>query len=114
VPSDRPLVLVVDGLSPSDDGETYDPTTLYEAYVGPDGNGNIDIPVSLRLYRYFDAVGITAYVARPRVDAGSAGQICTPYPRRVSTTPDARNDVGPGCVIVTLPRPKTAGKSAGG
>ena len=82
VPSDRRLVLVVDGLEPSRDGETYEPTTVYQAYVGPDGNGKINIPVSLQLYRYFSAVGIKAYIARQHADAGSAGQICTPYPRR--------------------------------
>jgi hypothetical protein len=103
VPSDRRMVLVVDGLTDSDSGDTYNPTTVYQAYVGPDGDGKIDLPVKLRLSPGFNAVGIKAYVSQPHKDTGRAGQVCTPYPRRVSTFAEARGDVGPGCVIVALP-----------
>jgi hypothetical protein len=104
VPSNRRMVLVVDGLTDSDSGETYNPTTVYQAYVGPDGDGRIDLPVKLRLAPGFKAVGVKAYVSEPHKDTGKAGQVCTPYPRRVSTFAEARGDVGPGCVIVALPQ----------
>jgi hypothetical protein len=106
IPSDRRLVVLVDGLNPGRGGNYFEPETLYQAYVGPDGDGKVSIPISLqaRATRY-EAVGVKAYVGRQGDARGDVATVCERYPRRVSTSnAERRAKVGPGCAIVMLPR----------
>jgi hypothetical protein len=76
VPSDQRLVVLVDGLKrqtikchPSDKSQwraAWKPNTLFQAYVGPDGEGKLELPIKLRLKPgRFGAIGIKAYVSKP-------------------------------------------------
>lgn len=93
--SEDRLNVYIDGLVLRADGH-YQRTNLYQAFVGPDGDGYAanEMEVALPPGR-FDAVGIRAFTARNPEDCGA-------YPLRRA---DAGEE-GTGCVIIRLgPRP---------
>jgi hypothetical protein len=88
------LAVYVDGLTdPATPGGDYGEANLYQAFVGPDGEGNAVNEVDVRVEAgRFDAIGVPAYiVGRPE----RCGEY---YPQEKRS-----REEGTGCVIARLP-----------
>ena len=92
------LVVLVDGLT-LDNGQ-WNATTIVQEYVGPDGDGQADVPITFRVPPgRFEAVGVKAWVS------GDESIPCGDYPRQVSAPQfeRARKQAGTGCLTMALP-----------
>lgn len=99
VASDRSLSLLVEGLRAVDDGpQKWQVFTLAQYYVGPDSNGNVELPFTVAIpAKTYESVGVKAWT--------DDEDTCGKYPRRVASEPFKRQvDVaGTGCVVLPLP-----------
>jgi hypothetical protein len=94
----RRLGVLVEGLKPADDG-SWDVATLAQYYVGPDGDGDVSLPISAIVPqgKNYTAVGIRA--------ASKDTKSCEKYPRRGQDQAfrDQIDGVNAGCAVLPLP-----------
>lgn len=105
--SDKRVVVMVDGLGEdSTTRNAWRPHTLYQAYIGPDSNGSVNQQIRLPLpdLKRFAAVGVKAYTGSRGAQFDDTP--CADYPRQVATRDQADRllKLGPGCVIMDLPK----------
>jgi hypothetical protein len=95
--SDDRFALLVEGLRPGTEGRTWDAATLAQYYVGPDGEGKVDLPVEVNVptKEGYTAVGIRAWSG----DDNS----CRTYPRRGAGFSKEVKSTGAGCVWLRMP-----------
>jgi hypothetical protein len=103
--SRRRLVVLVEGLTRNGEATYWDVFTLAQYYVGPDGDGKIDMTVKVVIPPdEFDSVGVKAWTD-DEPDSCDNG-----YPRRlVGSTADK---AGTGCVVLPLPKKQEAAEPA--
>jgi hypothetical protein len=83
------MTVYIDGLTLR--GNVYNPTHLYTAYIGPNGDGNATDNITVRVPpNEFDAVRLRAFTATNPTDCGK-------YPTVL------QNYQGTGCVIIAIP-----------
>jgi hypothetical protein len=105
--SDSRLVLLIEGLKVADRGRGWDVTTLQQSYLGPSGEGNVEVPIDVRVPPgRFDAVGIRSWTETESDPEDNPP--CRTPPRRVSaltnrTQTQAVHKAGTGCLILSLP-----------
>jgi hypothetical protein len=98
--SGRRLAVLVEGLKVSGASKRWDVFTLAQYYVGPDGDGKVDMPVKVLVPpNRYDAVGIKAWT--------DERDTCGKYPRRVANEEFKLqvDQAGTGCVVLPLPEP---------
>ena len=96
--SDERFAVLVEGLNPSaSDDRAWDIATLAQYYVGPDGDGKVNLPVEVLVPDgTYEAVGIRAW-------SGDSTR-CRTYPRR-GADEDFKEQVAgarAGCVVLPL------------
>jgi hypothetical protein len=99
LPSTKRLVVIVDGLR-SEAGGRLQPTTIHRAYVGPDSEGEVDVPLTLRVPGgTYDSLGVRAWTSgvKPSDSGDDAGHRCG------ESDTNGPDDVGTGCIVVPLP-----------
>lgn len=106
---DRRVVVLVEGLRVTSNGERYQPTTLLQTYAGPDGEGSVSVALDLHVPAgRFDAVGInswTEHVPTPggkEDDAAATNDRSCNYDRRVSAAPSERAKTKIGCLVLPV------------
>ena len=103
--SERRLAVRVDGLTRTGDKDRYwNVFTIAQYYVGPDGDGKIDMSVKALIPPDgFDSVGVQA-------STDDEQEACDKYPGRLvgSTVKNA----GTGCVVLSLPQKEEASAPA--
>jgi hypothetical protein len=88
--SEDRLSVFVDGLADKKGGG-FESSNLYQAFVGPDGDGDAHNDIKVRVPPgRFDAVGIRAFTSPHPADCGK-------YPRKETS------EEGTGCAILRLP-----------
>jgi hypothetical protein len=100
------VAMIVDGLVA--DGRSFRPHTVYQAYIGPDQEGQIDHTVTMVVPNLddYEALGVKAYTGPiSNAPSDSDDTPCEEYPRQVSTQKDTVRQQGPGCVIIEIPEP---------
>jgi hypothetical protein len=106
--SHRTLVVLVEGLKPSaDESRNWDVATLAQFYVGPDGEGKVDMPLGVIVPSDgYTNVGIKAKT--------SDTDTCSQYPRRGGdeTFKDQIDEAGAGCAVLPLPAQKEDAEGA--
>jgi hypothetical protein len=102
--SDRTLVVLVEGLNVSEAAKkNWQVTNLAQYYVGPDGDGKVDMPLAVPVPAdEFTHVGVKAKTRET--------DTCSQYPRRRGSEPfkEEIEGVDAGCAVVRLPGSKPA------
>jgi hypothetical protein len=93
--SDASMAVLVDGLQVNPQGVVVAHATIHKAYVGPDSDGKIDLPIDVRLPAgAYDEVGVKAWTSTERDRGDPPVRPCSEH---------SQSDVGTGCVRLPLP-----------
>jgi hypothetical protein len=107
--SDQRFAVLVEGLNPNEgDDRAWDIATLAQFYVGPDGDGKVNLPVKVIVPAdTYASVGIRAWSGETK---------CRSYPRRGADEEFREQIAGAkaGCVVLPLPAKAPAGAEASG
>ena len=97
--ADERVAVVVDGLEPAE-AESVDTTVLWQGYVGPDSDGNVELPVHARIVPSADArLRIRAWTGDTEAPCEQLGSSAT-----ASGLNPKKGRAGTGCVVLPAPR----------
>jgi len=102
IASDRRMAVHVEGLKPEVAGEAKaDPVTLAAYYVGADADGNVDLPIKLKVPSEYAALGIKAW---SDMNDTCEGYRLGPEETEVEL---ATGEAGTGCLVIPIPAATT-------
>ena len=89
--ADSRVVVIVDGLRVMEGGDHYRLNTLLQTYAGPDGEGNVNVPIDLTIPAgRFDAVGINSWTEKdPHSDVAATERPASEATTEATATPEA-------------------------